>query len=82
MKGLDALAPKIIKQATGQVDQIAQRRIQQIISQGGQQVEKIAPKIIKGAIEEVYKKPFRLLGRFGKKQLYRIGRKIKNIFRR
>ena len=82
MKGLDALAPKIIKQATGPVDQIAQRRIQQIISQGGQQVEKIAPKIIKGAIEEVYKKPFRLLGRFGKKQLYRIGRKIKNIFRR
>ena len=82
MKGLDALAPKIIKQPTGQADQIVQRRIQQFINQGGQQVEKIAPKIIKGAIEEVYKKPFRLLGRFGKKQLYRIGRKIKNIFRR
>ena len=37
MKGLDALAPKIIKQATGQLNQIAQRRIQQIIYQGGQQ---------------------------------------------
>ena len=60
MKGLDALATKIIKQATGQVDQITQRRIQQIINQGGQ-------KIIKSAIEEVYKTIFRLLGRFGKK---------------
>ena len=27
--------------------------MQQIINQGGQQVEKTAPKIIKGAIEEV-----------------------------
>ena len=53
VKGLVALAPKIITQATGQVDQIAQ---------GGQQVEKIAPKI-KSAIEEVYKTPFRLLGK-------------------
>ena len=60
MKDLDALAPKIIKQATGQVDQMAQRRIQQIINQQRQQVEKITPKIIKGAIEEVRKTPFRL----------------------
>ena len=55
MKGLVALAPNILTQATGQVDQMAQ---------GGQQVEKIAPKIIKSAIEEVYKTPFRLLGKF------------------
>ena len=55
MKGLVGLAPKIITQATGQVDQIAQ---------GGQQVEKIAPKIIKSTIEEVYKTPFRLVGKF------------------
>ena len=27
VKGLDALAPKIVKQATDQVDQITQRRI-------------------------------------------------------
>ena len=55
MKGLDALALKIIKQATGQVDQIAQRCIQQITNQGGQQVEKIAPKTIKGATERYIK---------------------------
>ena len=53
MKGLDVIAPKIIKQVTFQIDQIVQRRMQQIINQGGQQVEKTAPKIIKGAIEEV-----------------------------
>ena len=45
MKDLDALAPKIMKQATGRVDQIAQRRILQIINQRRQQIEKIAPKI-------------------------------------
>ena len=82
MKGLNALAPKIIKQATGQLNQITQRRIQQIIYQGGQQVEQIAPKNIKGAIEEVHKTRFRLLGRFGKKELDSISRKIKKIFRR
>ena len=81
MKVLDALAPKIIKQVTGQVDQIAQRRIKQIINQGGQQVEKIALKIIKGAIEEVYTTPFRLLSRFGKNQLHSISRKIEKVFR-
>ena len=75
MKGLDALAPKVIKQATGQVDQIAPRCIQQ----GGQQVEKVAPKIIKGAIEEVYKTPFRLLGRFGTKQLIVLVEKLKRF---
>ena len=81
MKGLDALAPKIIKQATVEVDQIAQRRIQQIINQGGQLVE-----IIKGATYEVHKTSIRLLGRFmgrfPKKELHSIDRKIKKIFKR
>ena len=81
MKGLDALAPKLIKQATGQIDQIAQRHIQEIINQGGQQVEKIVAKM-KGAIEKVCKTPFRLLGRFGKKTAASICRIIKKIFRR
>ena len=67
MEGLDALASKIIKHAKGQLDQIAPWHIQQVKNQGGQQVEKIAPKVIKGGIEEVYKTPFRLLGRFGTK---------------
>ena len=66
MTQLNAMAPELIKQTTNQVDQITQKRIQQIINQGRQQVEKIAPKT-KGAIEEVYKTPFRLLDKFGKK---------------
>ena len=85
MKGLDVLAPKIIKQATVQVDQIVQRRIQQIINQEGQQVEKIAPKIIKGATYEVYKTSIRLLGRFigrfTKKELHSIDRKLKRFLK-
>ena len=48
-----------------QVDQIAQQRIQKILNQGGKKVERIAPKIIKGTTEEVYKTPFLLLGQFG-----------------
>ena len=35
MKVLDTLAPKMIKQTMGQINQIAQRRIQQVINQGG-----------------------------------------------
>ena len=76
MKGLHALVTKIIKQTTGQVNEIVQKCIQQIINQGGQQVEQIAPKIIKGAIEELHKTPCRILGRFGKKQLHSISRII------
>ena len=37
------MASKIIKQATGQINQIAPERIQQIINQGGH-VENVAPK--------------------------------------
>ena len=33
---------------------------------GGAEIERIALKIIKGVIEEVYKTPFRLLGNLGK----------------
>ena len=61
MTQLNAIAPKLVKQTKNQVDQI-----QQIINQSRQQVEKIAPKIIKGAIDEVYKTLFRLLSKFGK----------------
>ena len=79
MDGLAALAPKVIKQATGQADQTAQRRIQQIVNQEGQKVETIVPKIIKGATEEVFKTPFRLLGRFGKNSCIVLVEKLKRV---
>ena len=62
------VAPKLINQATGEINKIAQQRIDQVIRSGGAEIEWVAPKIIKGAIEEVYKTPFRLLGNLGKKQ--------------
>ena len=47
------IAPKIITQATGEINKITQERIDQIIRSRGAEVEHIAPKIIRGAIEEV-----------------------------
>ena len=54
-------------------------RIRHIIKDGGQQIHEIAPQIIQGAIEDVYKTPFRLLGNFGKQKLSQIKRKISKL---
>ena len=69
------IAPKIINQATGEINKIAQQRIDQVIRSGSAEIERVAPKIIKGALEEVYKTPFRLLRNFGKEQFQKIKRK-------
>ena len=66
----------MITQATGEINKIAQDRIDQIVRSGGAEIECVAPKIIKGAIEEVYKTPFRLLGDLGKKQFQKIKIKL------
>ena len=55
------VAPKIISQATGEINKISQQRIDQIIRSGGAEIKCVALKIIRGAIEEVYKTPFRML---------------------
>ena len=70
------VAPKMISQATGEINKIAQKRIDQVVRSGGAEIERVAPKIIRGAIEEVYKTPFRLLGNLGKKQFQKIKRKL------
>ena len=61
------VAPGVIKAAPNNINKIAEQRINQIISQGGKELERILPKISCGATEDVYKTPFRLLGNFGKK---------------
>ena len=66
----------MIKAATNDINEIAKDRINQIISQGGKEVERVLPKILRGAIEDVYQTLFRLLGNFGKQQLNKIKRKI------
>ena len=70
------VVPKIITQATGEINKIAKQRINQIIRSGSSEIERVAPKIIRGAIEEAYKTPFRSLGNLGKKQFEKIKRKL------
>ena len=43
----------MIKNASLEISDIAQQRINQIISQGGKEVESILPKILRGAIEDI-----------------------------
>ena len=73
------VAPSIIKGATNETNNITQQRIDQIISQGGKEIERVLPKILRGAIEDVYQRPFRLLGDFGKKQLNKLKKQDFNI---
>ena len=44
--------------------------------QGGKEVKRVLPKILRAAIEDVHQTPFRLLGNFGKQQFNKIKRKI------
>ena len=78
-KNLDRTAPRLIKNASGEVDKVLEQRISQVIRQGGAEVQRIAPGILRGAIEEVYKTPFRLLGKFGKRKLAQVRKKIRGV---
>ena len=76
-KNLKNTAPKLINQKSKEVDKIAQaRRIRQVINDGGQQIQNIAPQTIHEAIEDIYKTSFRLLGKFGKQKFSELKRKF------
>ena len=62
MNRQDTTVPKLIKQTLDEVNR--QARIRRLLNDGRQKIEKIAPKIIRGAIEDVRKTPFRILGNF------------------
>ena len=70
------VAPGVINAATNDTDRIVKEQINQVISQGGKEIERVLPKILRGTIEDIYQTPFRLLGNFGKHQLNKIKRKI------
>ena len=70
------IALGIIKNATKEINDVVQQRINQIIGQGGKEVEKVLPKILRGAIEDMHQTSFRLLGNFGKQQLNNLKNKI------
>lgn len=53
------IAPGLIKKKTSsEINNIAQQRINQIISQGGREIERVLPKILRGATEDVYQTLF------------------------
>ena len=68
------LAPQLISKTSRELDAIAARRINQLTRTTANEVQRVAPGIIRGAIEEVYKTPFRLVGQFGRNKY----RKLKN----
>ena len=70
------VAPEMIKAATNNLNKIAEQRLNQIISQGGKELGRVVPKLLRGTIEDVYHTPFRMLGNLGKKTFSDVKRKI------
>ena len=68
-KNLDKTAPALIQNLKGEIKDVLQQRIHQVITEGGAQLKEAGPELLKGAIEDAYKTPFSLLGNFGKKKL-------------
>ena len=68
----------MIKNAGKKINNIAKERINQIITQGEKEVDRVLPKILRSAIEDVYQARFRMLGNFGKQQLNKLKRNILN----
>ena len=71
--------PFSIKTTANQVDQGAERRLQQDITQGGKEVRRTASIIIRQALEELYKTPFCILGNVGWKKYNQALGKVKRI---
>ena len=82
MNRVDELAPELVRTAGRELDMIAVRRINQIAHRSGETIQRIAPGIIRGAIEELYKTPFRLLGQFGRKKYKQLKAKVYRRLRR
>lgn len=72
-KQFNFLVLGLIKQASNKINRLAWDRISRIINQGGQQIERIAPKVIKEATEDVD---------IGKPKLGQVKRKLKSIIKR
>ena len=58
--------------ATNDINNIAKESINQVISQGGKEMECVLPKILRGAIKDVYQASFRLLGNSEKQKFNQI----------
>ena len=60
------IAPGLIKNTSAEINDVTQQQINEIISQGGKEIQHVLPKILCGAIEDVYQMLFRLLRTSGK----------------
>ena len=58
------VTPGVIKATTNNINAIATDRINQVISDGGKEMERVLPKLLRGANEEVHQTPLRLIGKF------------------
>ena len=73
-KQLNVLAPKLLDQLTAGLDKVSANRVYQL--------KQMAPRLIKGAVEELYKTPFRLLENAGEKKYDSIKKKLSNKLKR
>ena len=58
------VTPGVIKATTNNINVIPTDRINQVISEGGKEVERVLPKLLRGANEGMYQTLFRLIGKF------------------
>ena len=72
----EKLALGVIKSSSNEINNVAQKKINQIIAQGGKDMERVLPKTLREGIEDVYQTPLRLLRNFGKQQLNKLKKKI------
>ena len=70
------IAPDLIETTSNKMDNVAKSRTAQPISQGAKEVE---PRIIRNAMEEVYRTALCLLGIFGKQKYSQGVGKIQRI---
>ena len=77
-KQLNVLAPNLIDQlmnrATAGLDKVSANRVNQL--------KQMAPGLIKGAVEELYKTPFRLLENMGKNKYNSVKKTLSNKLKR
>ena len=66
-KNLDKTVPALIQNLKGELNDVLQQRIYQVIKEGGAQLKEVGPQLLKGAIEDAYKTLFRLLGNCSQK---------------
>ena len=56
------ISPGLTKNVESEINNITQQQINQVISQGGNKIERVLPKILRGAFKDINQTPFRLLG--------------------